>query len=90
MPKLLKTIKSAWKEGDISEIKKVAFDPMKDRFPKIYDSLLVRRNNHWIPKIEKMLETEEVELVLFGALHLVGENGILSQLKAHGYKIENL
>ena len=89
MPTLLNTIKNAWKEGDISELKRVASDPMKDRFPKIYDSLLVKRNNHWLPKIEKMVETEEVELVLFGALHLVGESGILSQLKAHGYKIEN-
>jgi uncharacterized protein YbaP (TraB family) len=31
-----------------------------------------------------------VEFVLVGALHLVGEEGLLEQLKAKGYEIDNL
>ncbi len=89
LPKLFGSIKEAWKNGDNGRLQKVALDPWRDRFPKLYNSLLVERNNNWIPKIEKMLKTKEVEFVLFGALHLAGEKGILTQLKALGYRIEN-
>ncbi len=90
LPKLFGSIKKAWKNGDNSQLQAVALDPWSSRFPKIYNLLLVERNNNWIPQIETMLRTKEVEFILFGALHLVGENGILTQLKSLGYTIENL
>ena len=71
-------------------MQKITISPWKDRLPKIYNSLVVERNNKWIPQIETMLKTKEVELILFGALHLIGEEGILSQLKKLGYTIENI
>jgi uncharacterized protein YbaP (TraB family) len=90
LPQLFDSMKKAWKNGDNAQLRIVALDPWSGRFPEIYNSLLVERNNNWIPQIETMLRTKEVEFILFGALHLVGENGILSQLKTLGYKIENL
>ncbi|MEN8189364.1 MAG: TraB/GumN family protein [Thermodesulfobacteriota bacterium] len=89
LPKLFGSMKQAWKDGDNAQLQRVALDPWKGSFPKVYKGLLVDRNNHWMPKIEKMLKTKEVELILFGALHLVGEHGILTQLKARGYTVEN-
>ena len=89
LSKSFATLKNAWRNGDVIQLKKVALDPWKKLFPRIYDSLLVKRNDNWIPQIEQMLKTKEVEFVLFGALHMVGEKGILAQLKALGYKIEN-
>ncbi len=86
----LQSLKTAWKTGDNYQMQKIAIAPWKDRFPKIYNSLVVERNNKWIPQIETMLKTKEVELVLFGTLHLIGEEGILSQLKILGYTIENI
>ncbi len=86
----LQSLKTAWKTGDNDQMQKIAVTPWKGRFPEIYHSLVVERNNQWIPQIEAMMKTEEVELVLFGMLHLVGEEGILSQLKKRGYKVENI
>jgi uncharacterized protein YbaP (TraB family) len=43
-----------------------------------------------MPKIKTMLKTKEVEYILVGALHLVGEEGILQQLKDAGYTVTNL
>ena len=37
-----------------------------------------------------MLTTPEVEFVLVGALHLVGEEGVLSKLEAKGYTVKHL
>lgn len=90
LPQLFDAMKTAWKNGDNAQLRKVALDSWKGRFPKIYNSLLVERNNNWIPQIETMLKTKEIEFILFGVLHLAGENGILTQLKALGYTIENL
>jgi len=90
LPSFMRSIKKAWKNGDNVQLQKIALDPWADRFPKLYNSLLVERNNNWVPQIEKMLKTKEIEFVLFGALHLIGKEGLLAQLKALGYKIENL
>lgn len=90
LPNLFESMKNAWRAGDMVRLGEVALDPWKDRFPKIYDSLLVKRNNNWIPQIVAMLETKEIEFVLFGVLHMVGEHGILKQLEALGYRIENM
>ena len=89
LPALLGTTKEAWKNGDNDRLRQAALDPWKERFPKLYNSMLVKRNNNWVPQIERMLKTKEVEFVLFGALHLAGEQGVLAQLKALGYKVEN-
>ena len=51
---------------------------------------MVERNNAWMPQIEALLTTEEVEFVLVGALHLVGDDGLLAQLSAKGYRVERL
>jgi uncharacterized protein YbaP (TraB family) len=88
LPKLMQSIKDAWRQGDTRKLKKVALTPIKNDFPDIYDELIVKRNNAWIPKIEAMLKTKDVELVLVGALHLVGDDGVLAQLADRGYKIQ--
>ncbi len=63
---------------------------MQQDFPKLYHSLLVNRNNAWLPNIEHLLQTSELELVLIGALHLVGKEGLVAQLTALGYQVELL
>ena len=88
IPETMKSSKDAWRRGDNSKLAEIFVTPMKRDFPKLYDDLVVKRNNAWVPKIETMLETEETEFVLFGALHLVGDDGVLAQLAARGYEIQ--
>jgi uncharacterized protein len=90
LSKTFKSMKKAWRNGDNAQLQIVALEPWKNHFPKIYNSLLVERNNNWIPQIEEMLSTDEVEFILFGAAHLVGEDGIIEKLKASGCIVENL
>ena len=40
--------------------------------------------------IEEMLYSDQVELVLVGALHLVGDQGLLQQLADRGYSVSRL
>ena len=71
LSQLWQSMNDAWRIGDLDQLKKIALAPLLDVFPDLYDELLVQRNDAWIPKIEAMLKTEDVEFVLFGALHLV-------------------
>ncbi len=59
-------------------------------YPDIYKTLLMERNNNWIKQIEGFFETQAVEFVLFGAMHLYGSFGILQQLQSRGYSIRQL
>lgn len=86
----LAATKNAWRTGNNAELKKVALTPWKAGFPELYNALLVKRNNKWIPKIENMLKTKEIEFVLFGALHMVGDDGVLKLLQQRGYTIQKL
>lgn len=90
LPELLQAMKDAWRAGDNARLEAVALKPMEKDFPVMTDRFVEDRNEAWLPRIEAMFETEAVELVLVGALHLVGEEGLLEQLRAKGYEIENL
>ena len=87
LPELMNSMKQAWRRGNLAELKAVGITPFKNEFPDIYQALIVDRNNAWLPKIEAMVKTSEVEFVLVGALHLAGDDGLLSQLVDRGYRV---
>lgn len=88
LPQLMASLKAAWRQGDRRKLKALAITPIKKDFPKVYRQLFVQRNRDWIPKIEALLKTKEVEFILVGAAHLVGEEGLLAQLSARGYTVQ--
>jgi uncharacterized protein YbaP (TraB family) len=88
LPVMMKSMKEAWRRGDMEKLEKLGISELEKDFPKVYKALLLDRNNAWMPQIEAMARTKEIELVLVGALHLAGRDGLLAQLKARGYKIK--
>lgn len=85
---LMTSMKKVWRSGDMPALERIGLEPYIEKFPQTMDNLLTRRNNAWMPEIEAMLKSAEIEFVLVGALHLVGEHGLLAQLKSRGYRIE--
>ena len=49
----------------------------RTRRPELYDELLGARNRKWLPKIEALLDDDRDYLVVVGALHFVGRDGLL-------------
>ncbi len=88
LPLIMTEMKQAWRSGNSALLEKVGIAEMKKDYPKLYQLLLVNRNNAWIPKIKALLKTPETEFILVGALHLVGKDGIISTLRRQGYKVE--
>ena len=90
MPQTIGELRTYWREGDMDGLAKIGITPFKADYPKIYQELLVTRNNNWLPQIEKMLNDQAIEFVLVGSLHLAGPDSVLSALADKGYKIEKL
>ena len=90
LPELWQSMQQAWRSGNLAALDKVGASPLRTDFPEVYQALLVDRNNAWMPQIVAWSKTEEVEFVLVGALHLVGSDGLLTQLSRRGYRITQL
>ena len=46
----------------------------------------------WLPQLRRMLDAAGTDdtLVVVGALHLLGKDGLVQQLQAKGYRVERL
>jgi uncharacterized protein YbaP (TraB family) len=83
----LKTIVTAWQRGDSATLEKTLLSDFTE-YPAAYRSLIVERNNNWIPQIDACLARAKPCMVVVGAAHLVGPDGLLTLLQRKGYKIE--
>lgn len=81
---------AAWRSGDTITFGELALTPMRNEFPELYQTFLVKRNNAWIEKITPMLDNQEIEFLLVGYAHMVGEDGLLTQLKNAGYTVDQM
>ena len=87
--KVLTTIRDAWSVGNTA-----ALDSLLNRrlesAPGLRNALLTSRNRNWVPKLEQLIKGKDDALVVVGAGHLVGKDGVLELLKAKGYTIEQM
>jgi hypothetical protein len=81
----LQELIGAWRVGDLRALE-TAFIRERAKSPGLYDALLGVRNRQWLPKIEALLEEDRDYLVVVGALHFVGDDGLLALLKKDGHK----
>ncbi|HPF25673.1 MAG TPA: TraB/GumN family protein [Steroidobacteraceae bacterium] len=58
--------------------------------PELYRALLSQRNANWVPKILALRQGTDDYLVLVGALHLVGPDGLIALLEQRGVKLSRL
>ena len=60
------------------------------REPAFYQSFLVARNQAWLPRIQALLKGDVPTLVVVGAAHLVGRDGLVARLRELGVAVEQL
>lgn len=76
----------AWREGDLAFMEENMLAEMAQS-PQLYKSIVVDRNNHWVEKIEALLDEADDYLIIVGALHLVGSDGVPALLSRRGIEI---
>jgi uncharacterized protein YbaP (TraB family) len=82
-------IKDAWLAGNTVMLDSMLNISMAES-PAIFNKIVVQRNKSWIPRLDSMLQGNDDALVVVGAAHLVGKQGVLEMLKAKGYTVEQL
>jgi uncharacterized protein YbaP (TraB family) len=85
----LTKLKDAWQAGDTASID-ARLNAQVEQSPQMFDVLVVNRNKSWMPRIEQFLTGHDDALVVVGAAHLVGKQGVLELLRAKGYTVDQL
>jgi uncharacterized protein len=89
LDKGLDQIVRAWSTGDVSSLEGLLLSGMRE-YPAVHQKIIVDRNKRWVPQIEKMIKQGESTLIVVGAAHLVGKDGVIELLKARGYTVEQM
>lgn len=83
----LRALMKAWREGDLQTLQE-ALRKGGEESPALFRKLTVDRNRRWLPQIERMLQDRGNDyLVVTGALHMVGRDGLVEMLRRKGYKV---
>src|SRR6516165_27889 len=82
----------SWRLGDAAAMQKLITSSVRDypQLKPLMTKLLDDRNTAMTAKIERFLQTPKTYFVAVGAGHLVGEQGILSQLRRKNFRVEQL
>ena len=80
---------SAWRNGDVRSLDEILNHDRKSD-PVTHKALFSERNAKWVPEIEALTQKNENYLIIVGAGHLVGDDGVVAQLRRNGYRVEHM
>ena len=78
-----------WKRGDVAGVERMSDEEFRDA-PGLRRRMLSDRNAAWMPKIEGYLRSGKTWMVVAGAAHMAGGDGVPALLRARGYHVEQL
>ena len=72
-----------WRAGDLDALDDVVRE-LRKRYPELYARILADRTRAWVAPLAERLKQDTPMLVVVGAAHLPGADGLLALLKAEG------
>ncbi len=78
----------AWVSSDLKRLQGEALDPLRREQPAQFKRLVSDRNAAWIAQIAVRLKGSGRTVVVVGAGHLLGPQGLPRRLRALGYRVE--
>lgn len=72
-----------WRQNDVAGLAKIV-EQMHTESSEVYRRLLVERNAAWVPFLVERFNADQPVLVVVGATHLVGPDGLIARLNAAG------
>lgn len=93
MEENINRLHALWRQGDVDGLEAETNQRMREEYPALYARINRDRNLAWLPVIRKWLDgagAEEDVLVVVGALHLLGDDGLVRLLREAGYTVERL
>lgn len=89
-PPLLAELSRAWERGDVAAIDDLVVEDTREGYPELYDLLFKQRNDAWMETVMHELAGNGVDFVAVGMGHIVGEDGLVAQLRARGVIVERV
>lgn len=83
----MKRLFDAWQDGDDKPLTRQLEEEFAD-YPELAERLIYARNERWADQVAALLERPDDVLVVVGALHLVGEQGLPAKLERRGFRID--
>ena len=77
---------NAWQTGDSPNLEKMLNEASRQS-PAIFKRLVTDRNKRWLPQIEEWLQGDKNAIVIVGAGHLVGDEGVVELLRKKKFKV---
>ena len=83
---------AAWRRGDARALWEGMAADMQRKYPALYRHVNVERNDDWVPKLRARLDAPGTDdtLVVVGALHLLGPDGVVEKLRRAGYTVRRI
>ena len=82
-----KELVAAWYSGDVAKLDALNNAEFRDKYPDLFQLLVVKRNQNFTSQIQDLLKGDGVAFVAVGAGHLVGKDGVPSMLEKKGFKV---
>ena len=89
----VRELHGAWRAGDAAGLHAGSAVRLREQFPGLYERVNAGRNRAWLLRLKALLDEggrDQDALVVVGALHLLGEDGLVALLRAEGYAVERL
>lgn len=80
----------SWEEGDEAALSASLFGPLAEHpeLAPFYERIFFSRNDAMRERVEQFLAEPGTRFVVIGAGHLIGERGVVAQLRARGCRVE--
>jgi len=79
----------AWRLGDLNFLETGMLDEL-EKHEELNKALVTDRNERWAERIEALLDDDDDYLIVVGALHLIGDQGVPNLLRQQGIGIYQL
>lgn len=77
---------AVWRKGDEVRMEELFIKDFRS-YRKLYQTLIVDRNNKWMTDITSYLNGSVNTMIIVGAAHLAGPDGLVNLLRKRGYKV---
>lgn len=77
---------TAWRHGDIDFMETNMLGEIQ-KYPELYKTIVVDRNLDWVEQVAELLRDPHDYLVVVGALHLIGDQGVPALLTRRGFDV---
>lgn len=79
----------AWETGNVETLDRLMSQSFAE-YPGLYAKFITNRNKSWAKQLSKMIKDDDTYMVVVGAGHLPGKEGVINLLKAKGFSVEQL